>query len=110
MLDRLAGLEDSAREQENEAAQRIDATGFSLQAGSSTFGEAELHLLSDEGGTVRIGLGVPPVSVTTDAGGASEYNWFTLLGSLTKGYHITSLTLSGVMDGDDATLPMFLSH
>lgn len=87
------------------AAQRIEATGLTLESGSSTFGGAELHLLSDEGGTVRIGLGVPAVSASTDAGGASEYNWFTLLGQVTKGYHVTSLTLSGVLGGATFAAP-----
>lgn len=99
-----------------QAATSIDATGFSLaRADGYEWMGFDMTLLSDGGGTVRIGLetglaaydvlAVNPYQIST-----GDSAWHQLAGAVQQGYRITSMTLSGLVTGTlDVTPPELCS-
>lgn len=88
-----------------QAATSIDATGFSLDYLGTEMGHAfAMSVLSDSGGTTRIGLDLGVAGHVMEAfvhgdGSDGDEALHLLAGSVKQGYRITSLTLSGVATG-----------
>ncbi len=91
------------------AALEVESTGFSIGLTGGYYPELtgfDMQLLSDNGGSVQIGLSgagplLNPVHATATeyeyANG--DYGWTQLGGKVKQGYRITSITLSGAFSG-----------
>lgn len=94
------------------AGQTLETPGFTLSQ-PGDWHNAQMTVLSNEGGTLRIGLaGLQPEHVvTTDLGNQPSYTWDMagtgLAAAVMPGYRVASITLSGTLTGllDVAALP-----
>jgi hypothetical protein len=82
-----------------QAANRIDTEGFSFAFAYHQEPPLDMSLLSEDGGTVRIGL----QHIVTSAISASHHDiWEQAIlfnGSVAPGYRVTSMTLTGMLIG-----------
>ncbi|WP_229487543.1 PEP-CTERM sorting domain-containing protein [Pseudoduganella lutea] len=93
------------------AEQHLTTSGFTLAIAGSSSGSAEIDLLSDTGSTVRIALtgdpaNTPVLAYSEDAPRENTvFGGVQLAGTVTEGYRITSLTLSGTLNASSEITP-----